>query len=79
MKRARVKAARKSPACGGDGYIICAGEAGNGIQKYYYVFSGFNQALGPLKSKFGDFGMIFRKLVKGGIQNIAVYRALAYP
>ena len=71
-----VHTAGKGFAGGGNGYVVGAGKAGDGVYQHHNVFALLHKAHGALVGHFRNPGVMLGQLVKGGIKHLALYAAL---
>ena len=75
VQRDGVDAAGQRASGGGDGQVVGAGEAGDGVEEDDDVLAQLDQALGAVEAQLGDAALLLHVLVEGGGEYVALDRA----
>src|SRR5690606_25027158 len=71
VQRGRVDTTGEDAAGSGRGVVVRAAEPGDRVEQHHNVFAHLDQALGPLDGQLGDRGVVARRTVEGGGDNLA--------
>ncbi len=76
LQGARVETAGKGASGRLDGEVVCSRQSGHAVHEDHDVLAEFDEAHGPVEDQFCDLDVVVRGLVEGGVDDLAVDRAL---